>query len=336
MIASSETLTGVKSLFETTEPKSMLAADPTQPSQPSQETVDEILYLTGRPTLKDFVHFTGSNAVNPPDEGALTDEWHAAAKVVHILETEEAGAPDNPSILKMGPEYEPLLIELLKDPLVRNGFNTVPTEVALVELDRLVVYQRHIDLTFVKQLQSSLGSAPTDDQIFRTCLPYDHPQPPAKWARVHHDKFVFVSASNDLRFLEAMTLAPGNIKDYPPPGNVLGIMGLAVGFGSNFMNAVYAENRLILNNGSHRAYALHKMGFTHAPCIVQHVSSRDELDLVASADVRHNPDFYLTNPRPSMLRDYLNPDVRKVMPVNRRLRQITIKVDIDESYVPAL
>src|SRR2546421_6741342 len=35
------------------------------------------------------------------------------------LEREEAGMADSPSIRKMGSEHEPLLIECLKDPLVR-------------------------------------------------------------------------------------------------------------------------------------------------------------------------------------------------------------------------
>jgi hypothetical protein len=306
------------------------------PDGQAPEQVDEMLYLTGRPKLKDFLRFTANQALNPPDEGLLAEEWQAAAKVIQSLEIEEAGAADNPAILKMGPEYEPLLIEFLKDPLVRGSFNSVPTEVAFVELDRLIVYQKHIDLTFVRDLASRLGSAPSDEQVFRTCLPFDHPQPPANWCRVHHNKFAFVSASNDLRFLDAMELGSKNITDYPPPGDVLGIVGLAVGFGSNFMNAVYVDNRLILNNGSHRAYVLRKMGLAYAPCIVQHVSSREELELVASSDVRHNPDLFLTHPRPPMLRDYFNPNVHKVMPVSRRLRQVTITFEIDEGYVPSL
>jgi hypothetical protein len=336
MIASPETLDGFKSLSELAEYKPTPASKPNRAEGTDQDGADETLYLTGRPTLKDFIRFLGNHAARPQEEGTLTDEWQSAVKVVRRLEQEEAGAADNPAILKIGPEYEALLIEFLKDPLVRSGFNTVPTEVALVELDRLVVYQKHIDLTFVRELEKKLGPAPTQEEVFRTCLPYDHPQPPAKWSRVHHDKFVFVSASNDLRFLDVMALQPGNIRDYPPPGNILGVMGIAVGFGSNFMNAVYAENRLVLNNGSHRAYALRKMGLTYAPCIVQHVSSRDELDLVASSDVRRDPDFYLTNPRPSMLRDYFDSRIHKVVPVTRRLRQVTVSFEIDESYVPAL
>ena len=294
----------------------------------------ENLYLIGRPTLKGFLGFVRKHAVNPPGEGVLIEEWQAANECVRILEKEEAGVADGPPMTGMGSEYEPLLIEFLKDPLVRYGFNTVPTDVAIVELDRLVVYQKHIDVTHVGRLEARLGPAPSEEQVFRTCLPYDHPQPPVKWSRVHENRFVFMSPSNDLRFLGTMELPSAQIANYPPPGDLVGVVGIGVGFGSNFLNAIYAENRLILNNGSHRAYALRKLGITHVPCIVQHVSSRDELDVVASAEIRDNPDLHLKHPRPMMLRDYFHPKLRKIMPVHRRLRQVTVRFEIEEQYVP--
>jgi len=206
----------------------------------------------------------------------------------------------------------------------------------MVELDRLVVYQKHIDLTFARRLKNKLGPAPSDEEIFRTCLPCDHPQPPAQWSRVHRNKFVFMSPSNDLRFLGTMPLKGKHIKDRVPPGNLVGVVGIAVGFGSNFLNAVYAEGRIILNNGSHRAYALRDMGFTHVPCIVQHVASREQLDVVACTDIREAPDYFLKHPRPSMLKDYFNPKLRKVMPVHRRLHQVTVEFKVDEFSVPAV
>ena len=298
----------------------------------------ETLYLTGRPSLKRFLRFVRSQAVHAEDEATLIAEWQAAKERVRKLKKDEAGAADNPvtTPVPVDAKYEPLLIEFLKDPLVKSGFNTVPTEVAFVELDSMVVYQKHIDLSFVRELKQKLGPTPSDEEIFRTCLPYDHPNPPARWSRLSDGSFTFVSRSCDMRFLKAMALEGRHIQGYAHPGALVGVVGLAVGFGTNFLNAVRAENRLILNNGSHRAYALRDMGFTHVPCVIQHVTTRDELDVVAASAIRQDPDYYLKHPRPSMLKDYFNPHLRKVMAVNRRVRQITVKFDIIEEYIPAV
>lgn len=301
-----------------------------------EQPFDETVYLTGRPTLNKFLRFIRREAVEPADEGSLIREWRTANERIQRLEKEEAGLADNPTIGKLGPEYEPLLIEFLKDPLVRHGFNTVPTEVGIVELDRLVVYQKHIDVTHVRQLKKKLGPAPDWKTIFHTCLPYDHPFPPVKWSRMSGNRFVFVSPSNDMRFLGTMRLESHHITGHPPPGALVGVIGIAVGFGSNFLNAIRAENRIILNNGSHRAFTLRDMGVTHVPCIIQHVSSRAELSRVASSAVRQDPDRYLKDPRPSMFKDYFDPKLRKVLRTHRCNRQITVKFEVDEAYVPAL
>jgi len=47
-------------------------------------------------------------------------------------------------------------------------------------------------------------------------------------------------------------------------------------------------------------------------------------------------EYYLKHPRPSMLGDYFNPKLHKVMPVNRRIRQVTVKFEVEENFVPSL
>lgn len=303
-----------------------------------EEGEDESLYLLGRPKLKSYLNFVHHQALKAPHQDELVAEWQAARDRLAALEKTEAGCADNPAIepIKVDARYEPLLIEFLKDPLIQQGFNTVPSEVAFVELDKLVVYQKNIDLTHVRELRRRLGTSPSEEEIFRLCLPYDHPRPPGKWARLDDDSYVFMSRSNDLRFLGAMPLKADNVERYPHPGTLMGVVGLAVGFGSNLLNAIKMKDRVILNNGSHRAYALRAMGYTRAPCIVQHVSNRDELDLVAPSAVRRDPDLYLEHPRPSMLRDYFDPALHRVMPVRRVLRQVKVRFSVSEHYVPVL
>jgi hypothetical protein len=321
----------------------MTTANGTEPRMIAQEEVaaqppalDEMLYLTGRPSLRRFVGFVQGNAAEAHDKGALVDEWHAAREVVRKIKKEEPGAADRPSIVKLGPEYEPLLIELLRDPIIQASFNRVPTQVAMVELDQMVVYQKHIDVSHARRIEAKLGGIPDRDLLFRTCLPFDHPRPPVQWSRQDSNTFTFVSPSRDMRFLEAMQLGPENLRDYPVSGDMVGIIGLGVGFGSNFLNAIYAEGRLILNNASHRAFALRRMGVTHVPCIVQHVPSRDALSLVACRDVRDEPDRFLQEPRPPMLKDYLNPEITKVFTARRQIRQVTVRFEVTETYLPAL
>jgi hypothetical protein len=300
-------------------------------------STQETLFLVGRPTLKEFLRFARVNAVDPPGAGTLADQWRSAHALVGQLAGPEAGRADDPPIVGLSVrEHEPLLAEFLKNPLVRHGFNLVPTEVAFVELDRLVVWQKHIDLTHARRVEAGLQSESSPEQIFRACLAPDHPQPPVTWASTGEGRYTFVSRSSDLRTLGVMSMKPHNIRGIPPPGDVVGVVGMAVGFGSNFLSAIHVENRLLLHNGSHRAYALRKIGLKRVPCIVQHVSSRDELELVASSEVRRHPDRYLKDPRPSMLADYFNPGLHTVMQVRSRLRQITVRVEVDETYVPAL
>jgi hypothetical protein len=296
----------------------------------------QYLYLLGRPTLRQYLRFVDSHAVAAPGHGALTDRWRAGLAQVEALERDEAGAADHATTSKLGPEFEPLLVELLQDPLVRDNFNTVPTDIAWVELDRLVVYQKHIDLSHAQRIQQRLGPAPTPEQVFRTCLPHDHPRPPVRWARVHRDRYVFVSPSNDLRVLTTRQLQWEQLRDVSPPGDVVGMVALAVGFGANFLNAILCDGRLLLDNGSHRAYALRQLGVTHVPCIVQHPASREELLVIAPGDVRAEPDTYLTHRRPPMLKDYFDPKLIDVFEAYRRLRQVTVSFQIEENSLPAL
>ena len=307
------------------------------PVETSQPIVDDYVYLIGRPTLRQFLSFVRHRTSDgaSADLGLLTDEWRAAASHIVRLEKTEAGLADHAAVTSLPPHLESLRDQFMRDPLVEHGFNVVPTQVGFVDLDQLVVYQHHIDLSYVARLKEKLGPAPSDEDIFRLCLGFDRPRPPIQWARVHRDTYVFTSPSNDLRFLGAMPLEAQHITGYPPPGALVGVVGLAVGFGSNFLSVISAFDRLILHNGSHRAFALRDLGITRAPCIIQHVYSREELNVVASSAVADRPDVFVGHKRPPMLKDYFDPRLHKILPVIRRVRQVTVKYQTDEAYVPA-
>ena len=59
-------------------------------------------------------------------------------------------------------------------------------------------------------------------------------------------------------------------------------------------------------------------------------------DVLGASAVRHDPDNFLKHPRPSMLKDYFDPELRKILSVHRRLKQIMVKIHVEEAYVPGI
>jgi len=300
--------------------------------------VDDHVFLLGRPTLRQFIAFVHDVSIHGEraESRALTHQWRAVRDEYARRACDEAGAADGVTVEPLPEELLPLRDGCLAQPLLRHAFDTVPVDVGWVELDRLVVYQKHIDLAYVSRIRERLGAAPSLEQVFRTCLGYETTPPPLRAMRTRDNTYVIVSPSNDLRVLGGSVLSPEQIQDHHPPG-VLGTMvGIGIGFGSNLLTAVHSEGRLVLCNGSHRAYALRQMGHTHAPCLVQEVQTRDELMTVASSDLRRDPDAYLRHPRPPLLRDYFDDTLCRLIPCVRRVRQVRVRFDVEEVDVPVV
>lgn len=300
-------------------------------------TADEHVFLIGRPPISEFLGFIKRLAVDRDsrDLGPLTEEWRTANDRVRELEDQEAGWADDPAVDPLPEPMGALKTRVLQDPIFQETFRFVPTDIGMVELDRLVVFQKHINLRYVEELKRRLGTNPTAEKVFKFCLPFDHPHPPVRPMQTAPNAYSFISPSEDFRFIEGRLFSADQIAGYRPRGPVAGVVGLVVGYGSNFLNVIRVENRLILNNGSHRAFALRDHGITRVPAIIQHVSRRDELELIGSGDVQQNPDRYLKDPRPPVLKDYFDPALRKIVPVSRKNRMVRVSFAVEQSDIPA-
>jgi len=305
-------------------------------TQTLAQLVDNHVFLVGRPPVGEFLAFIKSQAVDSSavDDRSLANDWRAANDHITAIEQQEIGLADNAAIGDVPESLGRLCEQLIADPIYQASFQVVPCQIGIVELDRLVVFQKQINLGFVEELKSQLGSRPSEEDIFRFCLPFHHPTPPVNGMRISQNSFAFVSPSTDLRVLDLEILDPTALASYTPSGPMSGVVALVVGFGSNFLNAVGAEGRLVLNNGSHRAYALRELGITHAPCIVQRVSRREELELFPQ--INANPDLYLRSARPPLLKDYFDERLRKIVRVPRKLRQIRAVVQFEQVDMPAV
>jgi len=304
----------------------------------NQAAINEHVFLIGHPPISEFLSFvrvmtTNGHAI---DQGQLVREWRTANDRVLELEAEERGLADNPSLQPIPDHLLELQRQTLADSIFQRAFQHLPSDLAMVELDRLIVYQKHINLHYVNFLKARLGYHPTEEEVFRLALCTNRDLPPFRSMQTAVNSYSFISPSNDFRFLEVALLDPNQVRDSFATGPVSAVIALKVGFGSNFLNVLHVENRLVLNNGSHRAYALRDLGITHAPCVVQHISRRDELELVGSSDLQQNPDRLLKAPRPPLLKDYFDPRLRQIIPVVQKNRMVKVSFGLEQNDIPSV
>ena len=260
-----------------------------------------------------------------PGPAELADFWRAAAAVYRQLELSEPGAADDPAIRPLPRAIEAHVTRLMEQPAFRNTFNTVPVAFGMVELDKMIVSQYSITRSVVERLRARHASRPTPKQLAEICLPIAPADDDCRLVYRDEGEFVFVSAAHDMRFLAATLVDPADIKGLTVQGHAKAVIALSLGFSTNVLNVVRFGNRVVLNNGHHRAHALRAMGLTHVPCVIQVCASHDELRQAASSEICDNSDLYYESPRPPLLRDFDRPDLACALTSARLQRQVRVR-----------
>ncbi|WP_020655719.1 hypothetical protein [Massilia niastensis] len=298
----------------------------------TQSAAEQEMWLLGQAPLRKYLDFVVDIGCGPKivNRTPLVQEWSAAALWYEELAKREPGVADKLDCRPLDPALAPLADEVLSSARFTRSFNHLPSRLAMVELARLVVCQNHVTRSFVDRLKQRLGPHPDPAALFRFCLPSDDSQAPVQIRELGARRYEFRSDSTDFRFHEPVLLKPQQLTDYAAFGSVAAALGLVVGYGSNFLNAVCDDDsgRLVLHNGYHRACALLELGITHAPCVVQTVTSRDELDLVGKPIVVNDPGYFFNAPRPPLLRDFADPRIRKILPIRKVSRVIEVSFEV--------
>jgi len=308
------------------------------PPPPAPAAGEDHLYLISRSSLGDYLTFMTSYPVGAADADRkqLADEWLAADRLMEQFRRDEPDWADvGPGGVRPLPAaLQPLAARVRADPVFRKAFEDVTWDLAVLDLDRLVVSQKLVSARHLDRLRDRLGPAPRPEDVFRFCLPFDRVPPLARVSRVGDEEFAFVSDSNDLRFLDAVLLRPEQVVGFQATGPVAGVVALVVGFGANYLHVLAVNGRLVLNNGHHRACALYAAGVREVPCVVQAVVHADELDVHAPRPVRRNRDFYLSDPRPPVLKDYFHPALVRRLRLALTTKQVRVRYSFEEMDMP--
>lgn len=290
----------------------------------------ELVWLLGQPQLSDYLDFVAHKVPGGADipQHRLADEWRAANDVYYELEKSEAGIANHAEMRPLPAGLRPLARRLRRNRFFREAFDALPSRVAMVELDKLIVSQTHVERPFTDALGTGLGADADPETLFRFCLPLDRPSPPVRAQRLSSERWLFASPSTDFRAHPLKLMKPEQLALLQSFGPIAAALALPVGFGSNFLSAIRSGRRLLLQNGYHRAYALRALGVSHAPCVVTEVTRKDELKLIAAEDVCADPEFYFAAARPPLLRDFFDPRLAKVLPVVAMETVIEVEVKV--------
>ena len=137
-------------------------------------TVHEEVWLLGQPPLRDYLSYVrktvlGGEALAREE---LVNEWRVANDRFYDLEENEAGFADR------GEVQRHRCLRLRRSWRRSGGiarfaraFDSLPTRFAMVELDRLVVEQPHINLSHVERLKTRIGGFGKPGGAFSFCLP---------------------------------------------------------------------------------------------------------------------------------------------------------------------
>lgn len=297
---------------------------------------EEEVWLLGQPSLSQYLEFVkdsviGGAEVDPANAAA---EWRTANAYYEALESSESGIADTAECRPLTARWSSMAAQVGANPAVRKTYDILPTEFGVVELDKLIAFQKSVTWTFVDALVARLGAKPGPKALFQFCMPLENRDLPAQGYAMGSQRFAFRSASNDFRFHEAALLRPDQLTSFSSFGPVSGVVGVVVGFGSNLLSVIKVGNRLMLHNGYHRACALRALGVTHAPCIITPAATQDELEVIAKSTVARNPEFYFKSHRPPLLKDYFDPNIRKSLHTHKLVRVIEVNVDVKEYLVP--
>lgn len=292
--------------------------------------------MLGQPPLRrhlDFVknHVVGGDRMSPK---ALTDAWRRANDYYHELETSEAGLADAAECLALTAVQRKMTDRVRADPRFRGTFDTMPTKFAMVELDKLVLFQTRVDEEHVASLAAGLRPTASFSSLMNFCFPHAVSDAAIDMQRMGQRRYVFSSPSSDFRFQSPLLLKREQFVDVPSAGSIMAIAGLPVGFGPNMFSVIRSGSRMLLHNGYHRACALRAAGITHAPCIVQTVTRQDELEVVAKAEVAEKTDFYFRTTRPPLLKDFFDPKIRTIYEVRRMKHVIEVNFEVREFTLP--
>jgi len=255
------------------------------------------------------------------------DKWLIASEIFHQIEEQEKGIADNCQTN----EIESHLIDAIQNhPMIKYSFSNEVIDFKMVDIKNVIATQTEVVLDFVQELTTQLVMPPSDERLLKFCLIPEKKVVKPKMRRKNANTYYFSSPSRDFRFLGGFLrreLSREELLDTKVGGFATNAVTLFVGYGSFCMSAFQVGNRIILENGFHRAYFLEKHGVKKIPMLLIKRSESEFPDQLRE----FKKDYLLHHPRPILMKDFLNDDLIKEF--SQKETRTTLKLSWDSDRV---
>jgi len=292
-----------------------------------------LLYMYGAVSQVELNGFLETNSVDGEErKREIKTRWLQAAERFQRLVASESGIAETAQSRSLGPEAAGFIHGLSQNRAFSGTFSNFPLSFEEVEIDKMVAGQRTVHLDFVEQVKAEFMACKPD--ILEFCLNPGRDRTPTSVGRTAPNAFTFSSDNPGLRFLGVYErpFEATLMEDQNPGGQPIHVVLAIIGYGTSTINVYRVGNRLILNNGFHRLYALRSLGILRVPVVVQRVQ-RPELEL--PPQITELPRDYLVQaPRPGLMKDFF--DEQLVCEVRQRnfLKALQLGWGTNDSRVP--
>jgi len=229
--------------------------------------------------------------------------WQQARSDLQRIVNQEAGIANNAQTYDIGQNQK--LDDLQNDALFRNTFSNNPIEFKMVDIDTLIATQRHVYLDYVNEIENTITANPSTDDLIDICLPIRPTPPEPKVTNIGPGSWLFSSPSPDCRYLGGYLkerLTEDDLRYTHVSGFPIKAITLFVGYGGSPINVYHVNNRLVLNNGFHRVFALRRKGITRIPVVIQQVAN-PEFEFPKEI-LTLSREYLINDPRPILVKDF--------------------------------
>lgn len=295
------------------------------------------LYLYGLATRYEVYNHLRTQAigVSEDEREKILSTWQVVQKKVADMKGNEANIASTIKISEVPAGHEEKIQSYTEHPAFKKAFTGMPIKIFIVEIDKLVGAQRTINLDYVKTFADSLQAKPTMDQLLDLCVCPNRADTPVKHLELNPNLHMFSSPNTDLRFLGGFKkpIEESDIQFAEGGGIPIDALMLFVGYGTSTINAFLVNNdRVVLNNGFHRVYALRAAGIKEIPIAVQTVSNFIlEMPPVIAGIQR---EYLCGDPRPPILKDYFDPHLTIQLKAKNRIKIVMAQAQVNQVDIP--